>query len=50
MLLFFCQAANKKAAPTKSGVSKKGDGAGRAESSRAPEPPEDVEVGECICF
>ncbi|KAJ6752322.1 hypothetical protein OIU85_002724 [Salix viminalis] len=39
-------AANKKAAPTKSGVSKKGDGAGRAESSRAPEPPEDVEPAE----
>ncbi|KAJ6950619.1 protein MOR1-like [Populus alba x Populus x berolinensis] len=39
-------AANKKAAPTKSGVSKKGDGAGRAESSRAIEPPEDVEPAE----
>ncbi|KAJ6753503.1 MICROTUBULE ASSOCIATED PROTEIN XMAP215 [Salix purpurea] len=39
-------AVNKKAAPTKSGVSKKGDGAGRAESSRAPEPPEDVEPAE----
>ncbi|XP_011010439.1 PREDICTED: protein MOR1-like [Populus euphratica] len=39
-------AANKKAAPTKSGVSKKGDGAGRAESSRALEPPEDVEPAE----
>ncbi|KAG6794093.1 hypothetical protein POTOM_003328 [Populus tomentosa] len=40
------EAANKKAAPTKSGVSKKGDGAGRAESSRAIEPPEDVEPAE----
>ncbi|KAG6790702.1 hypothetical protein POTOM_006867 [Populus tomentosa] len=39
-------AANKKAVPTKSGVSKKGDGAGRAESSRAIEPPEDVEPAE----
>ncbi|KAJ6297855.1 hypothetical protein OIU76_019046 [Salix suchowensis] len=39
-------AVNKKAAPTKSGVSKKGDGAGQAQSSRAPELPEDVEPAE----
>ncbi|KAG6755568.1 hypothetical protein POTOM_041399 [Populus tomentosa] len=38
--------ANKKAAPTKSGASKKVDGAGRPETSRALEPPEDVEPAE----
>ncbi|KAF9673107.1 hypothetical protein SADUNF_Sadunf11G0114300 [Salix dunnii] len=38
--------ANKKVAPTKSGASKKVDGAGRPETSRAIEPPEDVEPAE----
>ncbi|KAG6756741.1 hypothetical protein POTOM_040182 [Populus tomentosa] len=38
--------ANKKAAPTKLGASKKVDGAGRPETSRALEPPEDVEPAE----
>ncbi|KAJ4847033.1 Protein MICROTUBULE ORGANIZATION 1 [Turnera subulata] len=38
--------ANKKAATIKSGGSKKGDGAGRAETSRAIEAPEDIEPAE----
>ncbi|EEF28119.1 microtubule associated protein xmap215, putative [Ricinus communis] len=38
--------ANKKGGPTKSGTNKKGDGAGRTETSKAIEPPEDVEPAE----
>ncbi|XP_050225850.1 protein MOR1 isoform X2 [Mercurialis annua] len=38
--------ANKKVGSTKSGASKKGDGTGRTETSKAIEPPEDVEPAE----